>query len=75
MPINVLLKCHDIEATKSFYSEILDFEITDSDKGTFTVKKKIAPSYLHLKIYGQATQNAQVLSICLSMMWTLTMNQ
>ena len=40
MPINVLLKCHDIETTKSFYSEILNFEVSDSDEGTCTVQKE-----------------------------------
>ena len=33
------MKCHDLETTKSFYSEILDFEVIDADDGTCTVKK------------------------------------
>ena len=39
MPINLLLKCHDVDTTKSFYEEILEFSVSDSDKGTCTVKK------------------------------------
>ena len=40
MPISVLLKCYDIETTKSFYAEILDFEVIDSSEGTCTVQKE-----------------------------------
>lgn len=40
MPINVLLKCHDLETTKSFYKEILGFEVKDTNEHTCTVKKE-----------------------------------
>jgi len=40
MPVNLLLKCHDLETTKSFYAEILDFEVIDSVESTCTVKKE-----------------------------------
>jgi uncharacterized glyoxalase superfamily protein PhnB len=40
MPINVLLKCHDIETTMSFYKEILDFDVVDNRDDTCTVKKE-----------------------------------
>lgn len=40
MPINVLLKCHDIETTKSFYRDILDFEVCDWEDGTSTARKE-----------------------------------
>lgn len=39
MPINLLLKCHDLETTKAFYREILNFEVFDSEQVTCTVKK------------------------------------
>ena len=39
MPINVLLKCHHLETTKSFYRDILDFEVCDWEDGTSTVRK------------------------------------
>jgi len=39
MPINLLLKCHDVETTKSFYEEILEFKVLDSDDKTCTVQK------------------------------------
>lgn len=38
MPLSVLLKCHDLEATKSFYVEILDFTVVNSDESTCTVQ-------------------------------------
>jgi len=40
MPINLLLKCHDIETTKSFYKEILGFDVADSANNTCTVEKE-----------------------------------
>ena len=39
MPINLLLKCHDVEMTKSFYEEILEFSVRDSANNTCTVEK------------------------------------
>ena len=39
MPINLLLKCHDVETTKSFYEEILEFTVRDSANNTCTVEK------------------------------------
>ena len=40
MPINILLKCHDIETTKSLYKEILEFEVIDTSKDICTVQKE-----------------------------------
>ena len=40
MSINLLLKCHDVETTKSFYKEILEFEVSDSANNTCTVEKE-----------------------------------
>lgn len=40
MPINVLLKCHDAEITKSFYKEILGFDVVKFDQKSCTVKKE-----------------------------------
>ena len=40
MPINILLKCYDVETTKSFYEDILDFEVIESDKESCTVQKE-----------------------------------
>lgn len=40
MPINLLLKCHDVQTTKSFYEEILEFKVTDSANNTCTVEKE-----------------------------------
>lgn len=40
MPINILLKCHDMEATKSFYKEIFNFEVINSAENTCTVQKE-----------------------------------
>lgn len=39
MTIRLLLKCHDIEATKAFYKEILEFHVTESANNTCTVEK------------------------------------
>ncbi len=38
MPINLVLKCHDVETTKSFYEDILEFNVSDSANGTCTVE-------------------------------------
>ena len=40
VPINLLLKCHDVNTTKSFYEEILEFNVFDSENGTCTVEKE-----------------------------------
>jgi len=40
MPLTLLLKCLNVEATKSFYKEILNFEVKDSAEGTCTVQKE-----------------------------------
>jgi len=40
MAIQLLLKCHDIETTKSFYEEILEFNVRDSANNTCTVEKE-----------------------------------
>lgn len=39
MPITMLLKCHDVDTTKTFYDEILGFNVSDSANGTCTVEK------------------------------------
>lgn len=38
MPINLVLKCHDVETTKLFYEEILEFRVSDSANDTCTVE-------------------------------------
>jgi len=40
MPINVLLRCRDAETTKSFYKEILGFDVINSDQKNCSVKKE-----------------------------------
>ena len=40
MPLTMLLKCHDVKITQSFYKDILDFEIIDSNEQTCTVRKE-----------------------------------
>lgn len=40
MPFILLLKCHDVETTRAFYREILNFEVFDSDQGSCTVQKE-----------------------------------
>jgi len=40
MTIQLLLKCHDVETTKSFYDEILGFNVRDSANNTCTVEKE-----------------------------------
>jgi uncharacterized glyoxalase superfamily protein PhnB len=37
--INLVLKCHDVKTTKSFYADILDFKVSDSANDTCTVEK------------------------------------
>ena len=39
MPINLLLKCLDVEATKSFYEQTLNFEVIGSHQSSYTVRK------------------------------------
>lgn len=38
MTMNLLLKCHSVDDTKAFYSEILEFDVSDSAEGTCTVQ-------------------------------------
>ena len=40
MSLHLLLKCYKIEETKSFYSEILGFNVSESAEGTCTVEKE-----------------------------------
>ena len=40
MPMNLLLKCHDIKTTKAFYQDILEFNIQDNSNSTCTVEKE-----------------------------------
>lgn len=40
MTLNLLLKCHDIKITKSFYKEILEFNVSDSANNTCTIEKE-----------------------------------
>lgn len=40
MPMSMLLKCHNVEMTKSFYQEILEFDVSDSAGNTCTVEKE-----------------------------------
>lgn len=37
--MNLLLKCADLEETKAFYAEILEFEVSASAERTCTVQK------------------------------------
>ena len=39
MTINLLLKCNDVPTTKTFYEEILEFNVSDSANETCTVEK------------------------------------
>ena len=39
MAMTLLMKCNDIEETKSFYSEVLRFEVSDTAEGTCSVQK------------------------------------
>ena len=38
--MNLLLKCHDVETTKSFYEDVLEFNVKDSANSTCTVEKE-----------------------------------
>ena len=38
MPISLVLKCHNVETTKSFYADILEFNVSDSADETCTVE-------------------------------------
>ena len=40
MAINLLLKCHDVKKTKSFYKDILEFEVYDGANNTCSVEKE-----------------------------------
>ena len=37
--MNLLLRCTDVGETKAFYSEILQFDVSDSAEGTCTVQR------------------------------------
>ena len=39
MAMNLLMKCNDIEETKSFYSQVLQFDVKDTAEGTCSVQK------------------------------------
>ena len=39
MAMNLLMKCNDIDETKSFYSKILRFDVSDTAEGTCSVQK------------------------------------
>jgi predicted enzyme related to lactoylglutathione lyase len=39
MTLSLLLKCADLEETKAFYSEILEFDVSDTPEETCTVRK------------------------------------
>ncbi len=39
MVMNLLMKCKDIEETKSFYANLLGFDVADTAEGTCTVHK------------------------------------
>jgi catechol-2,3-dioxygenase len=34
MAMTILLRCHGIEETKSFYADILGFDVSDGEEGT-----------------------------------------
>jgi len=40
MSISILLKCHDVEVTKSFYQDILEFDVLDGVNNTCIVEKE-----------------------------------
>jgi len=40
MALKLLLKCGNIKETKAFYSELLEFDVSESDEGTCTVEKE-----------------------------------
>lgn len=39
MPITLLLRCNDQDATREFYRSVLAFNVADSAEGTLTVDK------------------------------------
>lgn len=39
MAMNLLLKCNDLEETKTFYAKILQFEVSDTASYTCSVQK------------------------------------
>jgi len=40
LSLSILLKCHNVETTRSFYEEILEFNVFDSAENTCTVEKE-----------------------------------
>lgn len=40
MPIHLLLYCHDVKTTQSFYQDILGFKVIQSDQNSCTVQKE-----------------------------------
>ena len=40
MPMNLLLKCHDVDTTLSFYRDILEFDVRKGADNTCTVEKE-----------------------------------
>lgn len=40
MTMNLLLKCNDLDETKAFYTNILEFAVSDGAEGTCTVKNE-----------------------------------
>lgn len=40
MADKLLLKCGNIKETKAFYSELLEFYVSESDESTCTIEKK-----------------------------------
>lgn len=39
MTMNLLMKCNDLEETKSFYSNVLQFDVSDTAENTCSVQK------------------------------------
>jgi uncharacterized glyoxalase superfamily protein PhnB len=42
MSLALLLKCHDLAATRRYYASVLDFDVADGAHGTITAKKEDA---------------------------------
>jgi len=40
MGLKLLLKCGNIKETKAFYSELLEFDVSESNEGRCTVEKE-----------------------------------
>ncbi|MBX2869905.1 MAG: hypothetical protein KTR18_14595 [Acidiferrobacterales bacterium] len=40
MPINILLKCSDMESTKCFYQQNLEFDVSETEHETFSAAKE-----------------------------------